>query len=113
MTTDTYITTDEERLQIANTIIQQMGGTGRLKAMVGAHSFLATESGVMFQFKGSRKANRCRVTYLPGRDLYRLELLKYTPTRHSHCPVIYEAEDIYFDMLKPIFEQETGLYLSL
>ena len=104
----------EERQEIGQEIIKQMGGHGRLRAMVSANNFmLPDEPGIIFMFKGSKIANKCRVTYLPGRDLYRLELFKYTSKRYSHCPVVYEIEDIYHDMLKPIFEQETGLYLSL
>ena len=105
----------EDRQKIATAIIEQMGGFGRLQSMVGAHSFIFMDSpaGIRFQFKGSKKANICEVTYLPTQDLYKLELFKYTPVKYAHCPVVYEIEGAYDDMLKPIFEKETGLYLSL
>ena len=105
--------------EIAQTIIQQMGGFGRLQAMVGAKDFVAltpSESeahgpGILFNFKGSRKANKCRVT-LSWNDTYRFELYKYN-RRTLKCPKVFEIDDIYCDMIIQIFEEETGLYLSL
>ncbi len=107
--------TTEQQQQISHTIIEQMGGFGRLQAMVSAKHFMTTDDpvGVRFQFSGSKKANICNITYEPGQDTYKFELLRYTRVKYAHCPVIYELEGVYADMLKPIFEQETGLYLTL
>jgi len=106
--------TQTERLEIADTILHQMGGSGRLVAMIGMNTptTITPDLGVIFSFRGSRKANKCRITYDSGADLYTFELLKYTPVRYSHCPVVFKAERVYFDMLQSMFEQETGLYLS-
>ncbi len=104
----------EEKIQITNTIINQMGGLGRLAAMVGASNFSSLtglDLGVSFHFKGSRKANICQVTLLPS-DTYKFELFKFN-RRTLDCPVVYELEGVYDDMLKPIFEEQTGLCLSL
>ncbi len=104
----------EEKIQITNTIINQMGGLGRLVAMVGASNFITTDNpaGLRFQFSGSKKANICKITLLAS-DTYKFELFKYTRVKYAHCPVVYEVEGVYDDMLKSVFEQETGLYLTL
>ena len=107
-------TTKEERLSVANTIINQMGGANRLGAMIGANGFMANDDecgGLVFSFKSCRKANKCRVTLLDN-DTYRFELLKFN-RRTYDWPVVYELDNVYWDMLKSVFEKETGLYLSL
>ena len=99
--------------QIAETIIQQMGGYGKIKAMVGGHTFVYDKDGSLsFHFKGSRKANICRVVYNVGSDTYTFQLYKFSKTT-AKCPKIYELADVYFDMLIDLFERQTGLYLSL
>lgn len=98
-------------LTVANTIIEQMGGAGKLMAMIGAKYFVGDETSVQFSFKGCRKANKCRVTLLPN-DLYRMEILKVNKRTYD-LEYLYKEEGLYWDMLKPEFEKETGLYLSL
>jgi len=106
----------QEHLQVASTIAQQMGGTGRLKAMVGAHNLVflsdTRDGGLAFDFKGSRKANKIRVELDRGADLYNVKLYKYNH-RTGEIKTVYEGEGIYFDMLIDIFEMHTGLYLTL
>ena len=98
-------------LTVANTIIEQMGGAGKLTAMVGAKHFVGDETSVQFSFSGCRKANKCRVTLLPT-DLYKMELLKVNKKTYD-LEYLYNEEGLYWDMLKPEFEQVTGLDLSL
>lgn len=103
--------------EIAQTIIEQMGGLGKIRAMVSASQFVCIGSdgdhgpGVQFSFKGCRKANKCRVT-LNGDDTYRFELYKFN-RKTFDCPQVFEIDGAYWDMLKPVFEEETGLRLSL
>lgn len=97
--------------ETAQAIIRQMGGLGRLRAMVNARDFVALGNGVQFAFSGSRKANKARITLSAG-DFYTLELFKIRK-RGLEVEAVYEAEGLYWDQLKPIFEAETGLYLSL
>lgn len=109
-----------EEKRIAITIFKQMGG-GQMKAMVGAHTFLSmgrdTEKGIRggigFKFKGCKKANYVRVTYLTN-DLYKVELIKVHRI-DSKVPFTVVSEDTgyYDDMLRPWFERETGLDTSL
>jgi hypothetical protein len=97
--------------QVAATILEQMGGMGKLRMMIGANNFVAHATpavGVSFRFKGSRKANYCKVT-LTGMDTYNFTLGKI---RDYALVPSYELTDVYSDMLMDIFEQETGLYLT-
>lgn len=95
-------------MQIAETIIQQLGGAGRLRAMVGAYNFIAIKNGVSFRIKNQR-ANHIKIT-LNGKDLYDLEIGRIRGTTYK---VVHEANDLYYDMLKPAIEKATGMYLSL
>ena len=100
--------------QIADTIIQQMGGR-KMCAMVGAKNFTygAIEYDgfyqpyMLFQFAMSRKYKYCRVIYNQGADTYIFQLL------NSKGEVKFELEDVYSDDLVPLFEEKTGLYLHL
>ena len=111
------IKTQQEHLQIADTILQQLGGKRKLNALIGlefpiALDISANYGGLQFSFKGSRKVNKC-VIKLNGLDLYDFELWKISPTFKHEPELVYSIDDIYADMLKSIFENETQLYLSL
>ncbi len=117
--------TQNEQLEIANTIIKQMGGSSRLSAMVGAKNFLALDSGVRFNFKLNTKMNRCEIE-LNDMDMYDIKFFKnYKITgrektieamdkkiTRSHT-VVDSTEGVYGDTLTQIFETITGLRLSL
>lgn len=99
--------------QIAETIIQQMGGYGKLKAMINAKDFLYSdkEKSLQFKFSGSKKVNCIKIT-LNNLDLYDIKLYKINLKKFT-CDVKEKIENIYADQLKDIFETKTGLYLSL
>jgi hypothetical protein len=99
-------------LAVANTILEQMGGARRLALMIGAKNFVGGKNDLMFAFSGSTKANKCRITLDRGSDTYKFELLKVNYRTFDH-KVVYELEGVYWDMLKKLFEEETGLYLRL
>ena len=84
-----------------------MGGMGRIKAMTGAKNFSITELGVQFQFPNRQRSrgNAVRID-LNGKDLYDVSF--YNGSR-----LVKEYKDIYFDQLMDIFEEQTGLYLTL
>lgn len=98
-------------MTVAKTILAQMGGMRRLQLMVGAQAFVGDDNSVQFGFKGCRKANKCRVVLEPS-DTYRFELWKYSKKTYD-CTKVFEADDVYCDMLVEMFESETGLYLTL
>jgi hypothetical protein len=98
----------DEMNQVAQTIIDQLGGAGKLTAMTGAHSFLDLNDGVQFQFKGSRKAN-CMIVKLDPSDTYAVEF--WRTGKNMKC--VLGIVNVYAEDLKPLFERTTGLYLSL
>jgi curved DNA-binding protein CbpA len=130
METQDYLYDNETAKRIGDTIIAQMGGYGRLQSMLGAKNFTYSRKGEMtFQFKLCKKASHCRITYLEGKDLYKMEFIKIPKAKRENKgdsdkqayyltvtqpPKTVETfEDLYVDQLKPIFENFTGLKLSL
>jgi hypothetical protein len=94
--------------EIAQTILQQLGGAGRLNAMTGAYNFIDRGNGLSFKIKNAR-ANYIKIT-LNAKDLYDVEVGRI---RGNTYKVVKEANDLYFDQLKPFIEESTGMYLSL
>jgi hypothetical protein len=101
---------EKNDVTVAKTIIDQMGGTGRLKAMINARDYFYSATHVQFTFSGNRRANKCIIT-LDWTDTYTMEIGKMT--RKCEWKSIYHQSGLYWDMLKPVFEKATGLYLSL
>ena len=98
-----------QTMQIAKTILDQMGGTRRLALMTGAKNFMALESGVNFRIgKNAKNVNNVRVTLTPD-DLYTVEFGKVWGTKYK---VLSKHEGVYCDMLVDLFESETGMYLT-
>jgi hypothetical protein len=96
--------------EIANTILQQLGGANRLVMMTGAYNFVAIQNGLSFKIPTKNpKANYIKIT-LNGKDLYDLEVGRI---RGNSYKVVSQYDDLYFDMLKPSIEKATGMYLSL
>ncbi len=96
----------KEAQRIALTTLEQLGGHGKLKAMIGARKISHDNEGTLFfTFSGSRKANEVRIILTPT-DTYDMNF--YKNGKHKE-----EYNDIYSDKLKPVFEESTGLYISL
>lgn len=100
--------TNDRDIEIANTILSQLGGANRLKVMTGANNFIAHKNGVSFRIKNP-KANYISIT-LNEMDTYDVEIGR---VRGDSFKVIKEGKGIYFDMLKKFIESGTGMYLSL
>jgi len=98
-------------LTVANTILSQMGGTGRLTGMIGAHTYTGRENGVSFKFKCRAKngSNMFKVTLDPS-DTYTIEFIS---VRGMSVKVKESLSDIYAEDLVRLFQDKTGLYLSL
>lgn len=94
---------------IAATIIEQMGGLGKISAMVAGHEFVDGGNSVRFKFKGSRRVNCLKVVLDPS-DTYTMTFYRVRGFDYAEVKVV---ADVYCDQLKPIFEDTTGLYLSL
>jgi len=107
--------TEAERSQIAQTIIQQMGGLGKIRAMVNGRDFLILDAGVQFTFSGKRGMNKCLVK-LNTQDTYDVEFWYCKLNKKTYefkSEMKKEYNDVYASMLIDIFESTTGLYLSL
>ena len=119
--------------EVAMTILSQMGGVGRIQAMTGAKNFAYFDEkgvkGVSFNFPNrGNKPNFVKITLDEGTDTYTVEFGKKKPISWKRMEKIAEAgrdpkaEDfytklsehtgVYWDMLKELFEKNTGLYLS-
>ena len=92
---------------VATTILQQLGGAGRLRMMTGAYNFLDLKNGLSFRIKNQR-ANYVKIT-LTSMDLYDVEVGRI---RGDQYKVVAESKGMYFDQLKPFIEKATGMYLS-
>ena len=103
--------------EMATTTLNQLtnsnNGGNRLVAMIGAKNFMRSEKdytvGFRFAAKAKNKANYCRIK-LNSSDLYDIEFISI---RGVNVKTISTHNDLYADMLKSVFEAETGLYLSL
>lgn len=107
----------------AQIIANQLGGTNRLKAMLGAKEFYSDNNGQTLVFKIGRGAiksiNYIKIT-LNSMDLYDIE---YGRKYNKKCKLsgamlpayktISESKGIYNSMLMDDFEENTGMYLTL
>ena len=113
--------THDEKMQIANTIIQQLGGN-RFRVMTGAKNFMALDGGVTFAIPGGggfakHGINKVNVV-LDASDTYTITAFKIRRTRRTGSPschprLITEAKGqhsgVYNDMLQSVFTDLTGL----
>ena len=90
----------------ATTILNQLGGN-KFIAMTGATCY-SDGNTLISKFKGSKVANIMYVT-LNENDTYDVKLCKF---RGLDVKTIKEVTGAYAEMLKPIFEETTGLKTS-
>ena len=101
----------------AETTLAQLGGPGRLKAMIGAKDFMSDDEGrtLRFKFTGSKKANFLKITLVA--DTYTLAFMKIgrlnKKTYETPVIAVAEIEGVHAEQLAAIIENVTGLYLSL
>lgn len=100
-----------QSLQIANTILQQMGGR-RLLVMVGADAPIGSADSLSFRFRarGADGINAVRVVYDRGADLYNMEFIKL---RGINRTVVQTYEGVFCDQLEELFARTTGLATRL
>ena len=99
----------EISMQIATTILEQLGGH-RFVTMTGAKDILALESGLRFKLPGAggftKKGINLVSIILEGMDTY---TVKFEKVRGMTRKTIAEFSDIYSDGLQELFTRETGL----
>ncbi|MCP4573243.1 MAG: hypothetical protein GY838_12890 [bacterium] len=93
----------------AETIIEQLGGLGRLQAMTGAKGFAYDEHNLSFKFPNRRGPNYCKVT-LEIDDTY---TMLFGRIRKNILTQRRQLVGVYGEDLIPAFEDKTGLRLSL
>ena len=98
--------------QIAKTILKQLGGSGRLSAMLGAKHFIDHGNGLSFQFPNPKRnrGNYFKVILDEGQDLYDLEIGKASRANYKK---LKDWKGVQASELKRIFEGFTGLRMSL
>jgi hypothetical protein len=101
----------EESQQIAQTMLQQLGGQKRLVMMTGAKNFMWDGDTRTLSFKIGRNAKGVNYVSITLRnDLYDL---KFGAIRAGAMKVKAEETGVYADMLTKMFEKHTGMYLKL
>ena len=104
----------ENRKEIAQTILQQLGGN-KFIAMTGAKNlgFDSKGSKTTLSFKigrNSRNINYVKVDYISGKDLYDMSFFRL---RAGQLKLIKKVSSIYGDQLQKFFTKNTGLYTRL
>jgi len=99
---------------IGRTIADQMGGAGKMRAMLGA-TIVAIPNGLAIKWPNRQrtKGNLVWITLEPS-DTYKMVFYNAGKgTGMDGKKVVKEYEDVYFDQLVDIFEKQTGWYLRM
>lgn len=97
---------------ISDTIVQQMGGFGRIKAMLGAKVMELSGGmgiGIRWPNKERSRGNYVEIRLEPS-DTYTMEFFNVSGSSKKS---VKKYDDVYFDSLVDIFEKQTGWFLSL
>jgi hypothetical protein len=102
---------DRDDVEVAETIIAQLGGKGKMYAMIGVKDYFAITNGVSIRWTARAKhgENHVQITLRPD-DTYDVEFYKID---RYESRSLKRYEGVYADDLKRIFEEQTGLRLSL
>ena len=97
--------------QIGQTILDQMGGYGRLSAMLGINRLKYTPKGVGFGWPSKKrsKGNYVEITLRPD-DTYDMEFFNLSVKGKKS---VKKMKGIYADQVVELFEKQTGYYLRL
>ena len=98
-------------LPVARTILSQLGGR-MFVALTGSTHFVGDATSLSFRVGENPKAITHAKVNLQPDDTYTLVFQAYHPKTHD---IIHEETlpNVYCDQLKDIFEDRTGLYVSL
>jgi hypothetical protein len=97
---------------IAAEIARQLGGTQRLVAFCGAREFVAIENGLRFRVPSNMTKSRIShfTVVLTSEDLYDV---KAEAVRGTNWKTIVEHKGVFCDQLMDLFEEATGMFLTL
>ena len=97
----------------ATTILDQLGGAGRLAAMIGARDLLALDGlgGVQFKIgRGAAKSISCIRIEIDALDTY---TVRFYAGRGLNVREVSNFPGMYAEDLRRLIEGETGFVLSL
>lgn len=110
------LTKHVEKLQIAQTILDQLGGN-KFLVMTGAKNLQAVESGFSFTLPSkfaTNKANFVKIELTVMDDYVVSFYHNKCRSRFSvECELISRHDGIYCDTLQSLFTRETGLHTHL
>lgn len=98
-----------ERLEIAQTILNQLGG-GQFQLMCGVKQIALTDCGVSFRIGGGAKngINYVQIDLTPA-DLYDVAFWKLG---RKTMVQVSKLDGIYADQLRELFTEKTGFYCT-
>jgi ppGpp synthetase/RelA/SpoT-type nucleotidyltranferase len=100
-----------EDLSVANEILRQLGGAGRLTAMIGARNFVGGPNELQFKWAAKAKNGANTVSiHLDPSDTY---TVSFYSVRGASTKEKKGYTDVYNSELVGLFERETGLYLRM
>lgn len=105
-------TTQQTEAAVAQTILAQLGGIGRLTMMCGCKNFVAgntNNQGVHFKVGTNGKKVSAMSIVLEANDTY---TVKVWAGRGVNMKKVEELSEVYAEDLVRIFESATGMYLS-
>lgn len=96
---------------VAETILLQLGGASRLRAMLGVKHFTSQGNSLNFRFPNNRAGmpNYVSVT-LEADDTYTVEFLRLRGLNHKRVAIV---RGVYVEDLRRVIEDKTKLRLSL
>jgi len=103
-----------ESSQVAKTIVQQLGGSSKLHAMLGKKTQMVSfpnALGMKFSNRKTSRGNYVKITLRPD-DTYDMEFSSVTKGG-LNVKKVKMYSGVMFDQLRPIFEKQTGLRLKL
>jgi hypothetical protein len=95
-------------LQVANTILAQLGGN-KFLAMTGAKNLVGSDDTLSFRIPASNGINHVSVT-LDCNDTYRVTFGKFAKLE---LRIVHTQGDVYADQLQTLFTDQTGLLTRL
>lgn len=95
--------------EIATVILSQLGGSGRLNAILGVKQLTIVENGLSIKYKVSSPVNYIKIT-LNGLDLYNIEMGKIWGSNYK---IVNQVNDIFVEDMKNIIEDTCKVRLSL
>lgn len=96
---------------VSNEIAAQLGGFNRIRLMTGTKEFVYDDKSLRMKIgKNPKNITHVKITLDPS-DEYTVEFMKWNG-RKLEMKVVSKREGVYNNMLKDVFYEGTGLYLS-